>query len=193
LIHCGGGGGGGGGGACASTACRAFARLPRCSACRALAAGATASVGAVMIPYRRTESYYVIPRPDQITIIFVIEFEDTTDRALARNISQVRRPPAPAVPLLCLCSLACHAWGALLNHRSVPVARPHMRLLCVSCAILSCRSCWTTSQRLGVRPTFRFPAACPWSCRWRERHPWPSPARLRASLASVRGARNYAA
>ena len=42
-----------------------------------------------MIPYRKTETYYVIPRPDHVVVIFVVEFEDITDRCLAKNIAQV--------------------------------------------------------------------------------------------------------
>lgn len=53
----------------------------------ALAAGATAGLDAVKIDFRLRESFFVIPRPDRVVVVFSIDFDDVTDRAMARVIA----------------------------------------------------------------------------------------------------------
>ena len=72
----------------ASAACvlRAFATR---RAFRALASNSSASMPALEVPYRKTERFFVVPQPAQITVVFIVEFEDVMDRCLARIIAQV--------------------------------------------------------------------------------------------------------
>ena len=58
---------------------------------RALTALATKSSSAaapVVINYRKEESYFVCPAASKVTVIFLVEFDDETDKALARVFLQ---------------------------------------------------------------------------------------------------------
>lgn len=58
---------------------------------RALTALATKSSSAaapVVINYRKEESYFVCPAASKVTVIFLVDFDDVTDKALARVFLQ---------------------------------------------------------------------------------------------------------
>ena len=54
----------------------------------ALAAKSSAKLPVVVINYRKTESFFVCSSPSKVTIVFLVDFDDVTDKALARVFLQ---------------------------------------------------------------------------------------------------------
>lgn len=67
---------------------RAVLGAPFIRAFKALAAGDAGAIPAAHVPFRPSESFFVVPRPDRVLVVYSIEFEDVTDRAMARVIAQ---------------------------------------------------------------------------------------------------------
>ena len=42
------------------------------------------------VEYRKTESVFICPADDKITIVFLVDFPDVTDKAIAKVFMQVR-------------------------------------------------------------------------------------------------------
>lgn len=54
----------------------------------ALAAKTPAKSSVVVINYRKTESFFVCPASSKVTVVFLVDFDDVTDKALARVFLQ---------------------------------------------------------------------------------------------------------
>uniref|UniRef100_K3WLT3 Arp2/3 complex 34 kDa subunit n=1 Tax=Globisporangium ultimum (strain ATCC 200006 / CBS 805.95 / DAOM BR144) TaxID=431595 RepID=K3WLT3_GLOUD len=54
----------------------------------ALANGTSSSLAPVQIPFRRSETMYVLPQADRIVIVYSVCFDDKTDQAIARVFLQ---------------------------------------------------------------------------------------------------------
>ena len=54
----------------------------------ALASKSSSSTAPIVINYRKEESYFVCPGASKVTVIFLVDFEDVTDKALARVFLQ---------------------------------------------------------------------------------------------------------
>lgn len=61
---------------------------PFVRAFEAVAANKGATTAPMMIRYRNSEPVYILPRADRVTVIYSLDFEDATDRAMARTIAQ---------------------------------------------------------------------------------------------------------
>ena len=52
-------------------------------------ASKSSSTGPIsIINYRKTESFFVVPAPSKVTVIFLVDFDDVTDKALAKVFLQ---------------------------------------------------------------------------------------------------------
>lgn len=100
------------------------------------------------IPYRGTDVLYTIPRPQHVAVIFLLNFEDVTEKNIARIIAQEFVENQPKVGRAPPVSFSIKDPPAV---RFCPF-RPFTAFLSIFITCLSIRSCWVKAHPLFIRP-----------------------------------------